>query len=672
VPRWDQNRSRDSPTGCAENPFLDQESLGPWAWGKKLPEQDYRRDIDGLRAISVLAVLFYHAGISAVPGGFVGVDVFFVISGYLISGRIFQALAVGQFNFIDFYERRARRILPAYFVVSTLTAVAAYAILMPDELVRFSKSLFASSLFSGNLATRAEYFGPAAETRPLLHYWSLGVEEHFYLLFPLIALLLWRFGPRLFALDLAILLVGSLIASQLMLPVSPATTFYWLPFRAWELLIGSMIALPFVKPPKSPLIGSIASAAGFLVILAALHSYSSLMSFPGIAALPPCAGAALIIWGGQHQNFASRILGLEPLNYIGRSSYSLYLVHWPIIVFTRLLYPNAPPSMFLAGTVFGSLGLAVLTYQFVEIPTRSRKGFWRPRRIFQLSTFGVAASLGLAYLMFASGGFIDRLPPDVQQLLAYRSKYDLRAKADYRSGQCFVGPGDTYEAIDQAACLPVGGSVAVLWGDSYAAHYTLGLRPVLEDMGFVFAQMNAAGCPPIVGLNIGDKPNCKAFNDAAFEWIQKNRPKLVVMSSRWFYLSGSWLYNEPAMQLLKKEISEFPTGTSVVILGQSPSYEEDVPVILARRWLRGDRSTVSKGEIRNRIFDADKRMRAEMAETSALYVSVLDAVCPNQQCPMYADETPVHPDIGHLTDVGSKLFAEKIKAEIGLVQKAGR
>ncbi|WP_195179078.1 acyltransferase family protein [Mesorhizobium sp. INR15] len=637
-----------------------------------MPKQDYRRDIDGLRAISVLAVLLYHLGISALPGGVVGVDVFFAISGYLIGGRIFQGLAAGQFSFIDFYERRARRILPAYFFVSTLTAVAAYALFMPAELVSFSKSLIASSLFSGNLATQDNYFGPDVETLPLLHYWSLGVEEHFYLLFPVITLLAWRFGRRAFAATLATLLVGSLFASQLILPISPTTAFYWLPFRAWELLIGSMLALPFIEPPKSALTGSIASAAGVLAIVVTLLLYSSATSFPGIAALPPCAGAALMIWGGQHPNFASRVLGLEPLNYIGRCSYSLYLVHWPVIVFARQLYPDASPSMFLTGTVAISLGLAVLFYQFIEIPTRNRKGFWRQRRIFELSALGVVASLALAFFTSVNGGFLNRLPADVQRLLAYSSKYDLRMRADYRFGQCFVGPGQTYADIDQAACLPVGGSVALLWGDSYAAHYTVGLRPILEGEGFVFAQLNASGCPPIIGLDFPRRPNCRAFNDAAFEWIKKNRPKLVIMSSRWFYASGRWFYDEQAMQFLKREMSEFPPETTVAILGQSPAYVEEVPVILARRWLRGDRSTVSEGEIRSRVFDADKVMKATMAGTSALYVSVLDIVCPDRKCPLYADETPVHFDSGHLTDVGSKLFAEEIKGEIGLIRKVER
>ncbi|WP_195175459.1 acyltransferase family protein [Mesorhizobium sp. INR15] len=634
-----------------------------------LPKQVYRRDIDGLRAIAVLAVLFYHVGISAVPGGFVGVDVFFVISGYLIGGRIFHCLATGQFSFIDFYERRARRILPAYFAVSTLTAIAAYAFFMPEELVRFSKSLIASSLLSGNFGTRTDYFRPAAETLPLLHYWSLGVEEHFYLLFPVIALFTWRFGPRALASILAIILVSSLIASQWMLSISPAITFYWLPFRAWELFIGSMLALPFFKPPKSLLIGSIASTAGVLVVLATLILYSSSMPFPGIAALPPCIGAALIIWGGQRQNFASRFLGLEPMNYIGRSSYSLYLIHWPVIVFARLLYPDASISVFSAVTIAGSFALAGLSYQFIEIPTRNREGFWQPRRIFEMSTFGVVASLALAGFTFASGGFLNRLPSDVQDLLTYRSRYENRTDAGYRNGQCFVGYGDTYATIDQATCLPVEGSVALLWGDSYAAHYTIGLRPILEHKGFVFAQLNDAGCPPIVGRNFPQQPNCKAFNDAAFEWIKKNRPKLVIMSARWFYMSSSWFYDEQAIQSLKRQISEFPAETAVVILGQSPTYEEEVPVILARRRLRGDRSTISEGEIRSRIFGADRMMKAEMADTPALYVSVLDAVCPNQKCPMYADGTPIHLDQGHLTDVGSKLFAERISAEIASSKK---
>lgn len=629
-------------------------------WGDAVPKHD-RRDIDGLRAISVLGVLLYHAGISAVPGGFVGVDVFFVISGYLISRGIYQRLAAGEFTFIDFYERRARRILPAYFFVSTLTAAAAYVFFLPDRFVEFSKSLIASSLFSANIFfwMRADYFGPAAETQPLLHYWSLGVEEQFYLLFPVLALLLWKFGLRVVATTLAILLVGSFIASQWMLSVSPTNSFYWLPFRAWELFIGCVLALPFAKPPKTRLIGSIASAAGVVVILLALTLYSSSLPFPGIGALAPCIGAALIIWGGQRENVVSRLIGLEPLNYIGRISYSLYLVHWPIIVFARQLYPDAPLLIFLGGTIAASLGLAAFSYHFVETPTRRRNGFWKPILIFALSGTGVVASLAFASFSVSSGGFPGRLPTDVRQILAY--KYNRFA--DYREGKCFLRPDQTYADIDRAACLPTEGPVALLWGDSFAAHYTVGLRPVLENQGFVFAQLNASGCPPIVGRDFPQRPHCKAFNDSALEWIKSHRPKLVIMSASWFY-------DDQAMQSVTKALSEFPAETAVVILGPSPRYRESVPVILAGRWLRGDRSTFSDGEVSVRIFHADKTMKAKLSETSALYVSVLEAICPGQKCPMYASETPIHFDTGHLTDVGSKLFAEKIKALIGLAWKA--
>jgi peptidoglycan/LPS O-acetylase OafA/YrhL len=626
--------------------------------GIDLVQQEYRRDIDGLRAISVLSVLLFHIGIGRVSGGFVGVDVFFVISGFLVSGRVYHGMASGNFGFIDFYERRARRILPAYFFVSTLTAVAAILFFLPNRMVEFSNSLIASSLFSANIFfwTQANYFGPAAETQPLLHYWSLGVEEHFYLLFPVLVLTLWRFGLRALGILLALVVGLSLVASQWMLNIDPMASFYLIPFRAWELFIGSILALPIIRPPRSRMIGATATATGLALIFSAVFLYDNQTRFPGVAAVPPTLGAALFIWGGQGDNIVNRFAGLVPLNYIGRISYSLYLVHWPVIIFSKQRYPDADASswMMIAGILAGSLLLASFSYHFVETTTRRRNGFWRPRPIFALSAIGVVASLAFAGLSVLSSGFPGRLPVDVQALLAY--KYDR--SEHYREGKCFLRPDQSFGDIDRAACLPAGGPAALLWGDSFAAHYVFGIRPMLESHGYVLSQLNASGCAPIVGRDVPSRPNCKSFNDFTLDWIIKNRPKIVVMSA-------AWNFDADSLKLFTNSIQKFPTETSIIILGPSPQYRKPVPDILADRRLRGDYSTLSQGDLTRSVFVVDNDMKKLSELNRVIYISVLEAICRDKQCPMYIKGTPVHWDTGHLTDVGSVLLVRAFMSRFG-------
>jgi peptidoglycan/LPS O-acetylase OafA/YrhL len=615
----------------------------------------YRSDIDGLRAVSVLSVLMFHMDFEFAKGGFVGVDVFFVISGYLISGRIYQELASGSFRFIDFYERRARRILPAYFAVSSLAAAIAFLGFLPSRFVDFSKSLLASSLFSSNIFfwQQTDYFGPAADTQPLIHYWSLGVEEQFYLFFPILAVLAWKRGWGFFGSVLLLLTVLSVGSSQWMLSISPSTAFYMIPFRAWELFVGSLIAFFVLKIPKTVMSGAAASAVGLALIIGSVLTFSPATPFPGIAALAPCAGAGLVIWGGQFQNSVARLIGREPLNYFGRISYSLYLVHWPVIVFTNQFFPELARYPKSLAIFVVSLFLAAFFYRFVETPTRKRTGFWTSDKVFKASGVGVGTSIFFAVFVIMSGGFPSRLPKEVQAILAYK----YTREADYREGQCFLKPGQIFAALDQKTCLPTDGKIALLWGDSYAAHYRVGIQPMLEKQGFVFAQLTAPSCPPVVGYDQPTRPNCSEITRNAVRWIKDNRPRLVI-------LSAVWSVDSAYLQALANEFADLPSETTFVILGQSPRYRDDVPAILATRLLRGDMSVQSKGDLSSSVLAADRAMKKALVGARATFVSVFDAFCPGGSCPMFADKTPLHWDTGHLTDVGAEKVTKAISASI--------
>lgn len=293
----------------------------------------YRADIDGLRAVAVLSVVSFHLKFGA-PGGFVGVDVFFVLSGFLISRIIYSEVLNGSFSIFRFYERRARRILPALFTVMVGSSIAAMVVFYPSELVTYSKSAIASALFYANVYFFSvdDYFGPTADTIPLLHLWSLGIEEQFYIVFPLLVLLFRLWSWRAVNMIVICLCAASLLASQLMVGTDPAAAFYLLPYRGFELLIGCIIALPkFEQQPRSRALRETAAAIGLACLIGAVVTFGPETEFPGVAALLPCFGTAMIIWtGGTARTSVSTVLSIRPLVYIGKISFSLYLVHWPV------------------------------------------------------------------------------------------------------------------------------------------------------------------------------------------------------------------------------------------------------------------------------------------------------------------------------------------------------
>jgi len=300
----------------------------------------YRPHIDGLRAIAVLGVLLFHFG-APLRGGFLGVDIFYVISGYLIFKSILGDLNAGSFSFVDFYQRRLRRLFPAFAAVTLVTAAISSAFLFPTQLVSFEKSLIAAATFTTNFYFygTTSYFSPLATSIPLLHYWSLAVEEQFYLLFPLAVVLLNRFGYRTLLTAIALITLGSLIACEIINRFNPTAAFYLLPFRAFELLIGSLTA---VQVPTKHLVRARSLAAtaiflGVILILGAMLLINDTVELPGLFTLVPCLGTAAVIWGGEHAygSHCVKLLSFRPLVQIGRLSYSLYLVHWPIVVFSK-------------------------------------------------------------------------------------------------------------------------------------------------------------------------------------------------------------------------------------------------------------------------------------------------------------------------------------------------
>ena len=302
---------------------------------------DYRREIDGLRALAVLPVIFFHAGFPTFRGGFVGVDVFFVISGYLITTIILAELEQGKFSIINFYERRARRILPALFLVMFVCLPLAWLWLLPQEMKSFSQSLVAVSAFASNVLfwRTSGYFETAAELKPLLHTWSLAVEEQYYLLFPVFLMLTWRLGKRWIVGLLACVFVVSLAAAQWNAVAKPTATFFLLPTRGWELLVGAFVALYFSKDRNkipAKLLCEVGGAVGFVLITYSIFAFDKQTPFPSFYALVPTIGTALIILYATQSTLVGQLLGNRVCVGVGLISYSAYLWHQPLFAFARL------------------------------------------------------------------------------------------------------------------------------------------------------------------------------------------------------------------------------------------------------------------------------------------------------------------------------------------------
>ena len=422
----------------------------------KHPNTTYRADIDGLRAVAVLLVIACHIGIYKLRGGFVGVDVFFVISGYLISSTILADIAASRFSIVSFYERRIRRILPALVVMLFITGLFAYKYLLPLELLDFSKSLLASAASISNFYfwNQSGYFDAPAAMKPLLHTWSLAVEEQFYIFFPVFLMLVRRYFPARLKLAVISIAAISFLAAAIGAFKYPVSTFYLAPTRAWELLLGTLLSLKIFPQIMGAIRRNAATLLGMAMIVISAALFSASTPFPGVAALLPCVGTALIIAAGETgTSVVSRVLASKPVVFVGLISYSLYLWHWPIIVFQKadaILVTGVSTRAAALSVLAATFLVSILSWKFVELPFRNGRLKLSGAPLFQTafaSSVAVAA-LGVTALLFH--GLPSRFPSRAVQVASY---LDYGTKDEYREGSCFLLPANTFENYDPATCL---------------------------------------------------------------------------------------------------------------------------------------------------------------------------------------------------------------------------
>ena len=623
-----------------------------------------------MRALAVIPVCFFHLGLPGFPGGFVGVDVFFVISGYLMARLIGQELLARRFSLGDFYERRARRLLPALFAVLFFTTISAAWWITPKLFVDFGSMLCGTVLFSSNLVLwrmSANYFSASTDWNPLVHTWSLGVEEQFYIVFPLFLILIWRLRPAVRLSVVALTALASLTLSIWGTTQAPTATFYLLPMRAWELLIGALPAFYRERPGSSALL-ALAGVSGIVLILASMLFFDSEMPFPGAAALVPCAGAMLLLTFGAEPGLpTTRLLSLAPLRFIGRISYSLYLWHWPLRVLTTKYFGLGPsPDLVIRiALLLTSIAVAYSSWRFIEQPFRRPRDCATPRVRARTVFFGAAAGV-LAFAAFgslavATNGWPARFPNIAaismeHQTLSDAANLDWQKYEDQHHRFCFSARAADWKP-DFCFLTHQAATNALLWGDSFAAAYSSGFFGKTRA-GVNILQYTSPQCPPIVGYSAASRPECKAFDARLDGIVRENDISTVVMAANW------------AAYLQRHKIEYADIGRTVaflkslrvrvVLVGQSPVFPFAYPDEYFYRKYGSEQQTRDYYA----PLDADPRINQHILRSVGtdldVFVDPLSVWCRESECLFKRGNSYLFQDYGHFSRAGSRLAVAEL------------
>ena len=640
----------------------------------------YRPEVDGLRAIAVMAVVLYHAGLG-VPGGFVGVDVFFVISGYLITSLIVKDVEAGKFSMFGFWERRARRILPASIVMVLVCLAAGWFLLLPSDFSELGGSAAWQSVFSANIHfwRTTNYFAGPAEEQALLHTWSLAVEEQFYFIFPLLLMGIWRFSKLTRrGLLLCLFLVGiivSLALSVYLLPRMPAVTFYLLPTRAWELLCGSLVALvPAHRMLTRPAVQESLCFIGAALIVLPCFLYTKATAFPGIAAVPSCFGTALFIWAAQRSDTsarpctAARFLSLKPVVFVGLISYSLYLWHWPLFAFST--YWAIEPMTLGYRIVMVLLGfvLAVLSWRYVETPFRVRKLGSNRKTMFVYSVAGLASVIIIGVVLVAQSGFPARFS---DRVLAFDA-----AKADALHENRItkkVTLADVRSGGFPRLGAPAPAEVRVLvWGDSHARSILPAIDSVGAEQGVGVLSAWHSSTPPLLNYEPSDIYNgfslgsqTPAFSRAIVEYVKTHQIPQVLLVARWrgYFEEEAKDSEEGAFaDALLETIRELrQVGCEPWVLLEVPNHRAPVPEVLLHQELFGRDIGPLQCSPKDRLNQhaAMQDLLPQLKLAGARVIDVGPALFDplTNRYVMDLNDVALYYDAHHLTQVGARLVA---------------
>lgn len=637
----------------------------------------YRREIDGLRALAVIPVILFHAGFASFSGGFVGVDVFFVISGYLITSIILTEISAGTFSFANFYERRARRILPALFFMILICLPLAWLWMLPNELAEFAQSVSAISLFSSNILfwQQSGYFEADATAKPLLHTWSIAVEEQYYLFFPMFIMAFWFMGRRwLTGVIIAVGLI-SLGLAEWGTRSHPTANYYLLPTRAWELLAGSLTALYLIRQDVNQTGNNALSIIGAGLIAYAVGRFDETLPFPGLYALAPVVGTVMIIIYAKPGTLCARLLSTPLLVGIGLISYSTYLWHQPLFAFAKTRSPETVSEGVMALLALTAVILGWLSWRIIERPFRNKTRISRPQIFtgalagsFILLMIGLAGNLGNGFPARSAG------TADIASAATFKIPKHCRRLTSFSQDCLFGVPGS-----DQPD--------AIVWGDSYANALLGGLDRALADANLTAAPAIYFSCPSILGVTRNDarnlganfEKNCARYTKRAFKRIAASTVRTVIMTSA--YLSYTTDTNSEGEPLLETNGSTSRLSRENDIIGQLKStvigltgQGKHVILVLPhpraigfdaafKRQFQGEPASFRLN--RRQADDLSSRIRRALAGvTSVDFVAPTDIFCKSDDCRFVRNGKFLLADRGHLSRVAARQVSAQIIGQL--------
>ena len=639
----------------------------------------YRAEIDGLRALAVVPVIFFHAGFELFSGGFVGVDVFFVISGYLITTILIEDIENQRFSLVNFYERRARRILPALYLCMLVCIPFAWMWMLPHQMKDFSQSLVAVSLFASNILfwrERGGYFDAVAEEKPLLHTWSLAVEEQYYVLFPIFLILAWRFGKNRVFWMIVVMASISLLLSEWGWRNKSVANFYLAPARAWELFAGSIAA--FIVQNNGVRKNNFLAMLGLSAIVFSIFFYDETMPFPSVYTLVPVLGVVLLVLYADKETIAAKLLSTKAFVGMGLISYSAYLWHQPLFAFARVRMLDVPPTMLMFALCVTSILLAFLTWKFIETPFRN-KNTYSKKAIFAISISGISSALILGLLGYFQNGFEKRFDyslidlvgletgaTHIEEILGCQEK-DV---ANLDSIFCEVNVGETIPKI-------------AVFGDSHADVAAMALHHIGES--FVVASL--AECAPLINVDVAighyGKDVCRNMSLKQLDFVKSN-PNIqeVLLVGRWsLYTSGDYqapmkraflttsenvfITQDSSRQVFAEELENTiktyqNNGLNVSVLMQVPQQKYKALEAITRTYLinNGENETLLQTPLREHLklqdFNRNIMELMKTTENKVRFINLDEYFCNESVCGMLRDKPILYRDNNHLSLKGAQ------------------
>lgn len=612
----------------------------------------HRTDIDGLRGLAVLAVFAGHLGLPMAPGGFVGVDVFFVISGFVIAGVVTRRQAAGKFSLIDFWERRTRRLLPAVLAMIAGTTAMACFHMFPDELVKYAGSSLSTLGFAANIWfwQTIDYFSAPPDMHPLLHAWSLGVEEQFYIVFPLVMMGLWRWAPGAIKPVLGAIALASFGLGVYWMADHPTASFYLPLTRAWELLLGVLLAMGAIPSPTDRRIRAVFGLAGLGLIFWSIAAYQPHTAMPGLAALAPCLGTLMLLAAGEDTPTGA-LLSIPPMRFYGFISYSLYLWHWPLISFQRMLFgqqagPVAPYAVLALAVV-----LATLSWKLIETPIRDRRDGLSTGKFYIVALLATLIVATPSLVILATNGLPGRFSPQVHAIAnsAERTPRRLEACLPMPDGELTAWPAGCVERVP-------GKPNYLLMGDSHANHLWFGLSQAHPEAELL--QATVSSCRLTRKPKADATAQCRRLSERLYsDVLPKSRPDRVYLAGLW------WTEDEDAVA---DTLAWFKAqGIEVVLIGPAPHYEQSLPRLLALAEHLNQPDLPARRR-RHERDEVDAMMAGVARRAGVPYLSIMQAICPGGVCQTTTPEgKPMQWDQGHLSRSGSQVVGQRLRLQEG-------